>query len=397
MSYKIELANFAKNIRTLQKYLKSRDTVRQSLVVPFFKILGWDVYNPGEFMAGYTFETPQGDLFSADFAVLRNDQPVIFVQTYFGDEDPAEGHANLAALFYAIPGDKVAILTNGIDWRFYTDGVESGILDANPYLELNLGEKTRAEDLSIIDPYQKATFDLSPILAPLRLGVYEKKIAEYFAAQRNAATVDKELVEFIVKKVGGGELSPQAKEKLSGWVLNGFAVISPKAVGAAPVVAPAPVAQPVKPAPQLQELGELEMIPLNKGGAKPAAKPAVKPTDKPVEVANINLEALPDADESTMEGRVTIISGDDQGKTVSIQKKEFIVGRNLDLDLVLTDPSVSRRHFRIFLDGGRYWVEDLGSGNKIKVNGVKTTEKRRLENDDLIQAGNTTIRFESYQ
>ncbi|HOW51735.1 MAG TPA: FHA domain-containing protein [bacterium] len=393
MTYKIELTNFAKNIRTLQKYLKSRDTVRQSLVVPFFKILGWDVYNPGEFMAGYTYETPQGDVFSADFAVLKNDQPAIFVQTFFGDEDPAEGHANLAALFYAVPGDKVAILTNGVDWRFYTDGVESGILDATPYLELNLGEKTRAEDLAVIDLYQKEGFDLGPILAPLRLGVYEKKIAEYFVAQRTAATADKELMDFIIKKVGGTELAPEAKEKLAGWVVNGFAVIPPKNTSTAPT--PQPAAAP-KPIPALQELSELEMIPL-KGSGKPMAKPASKPAAKPVETTNINLEALPDTDESTMEGRVTIISGDDQGKTVSMQKKEFIVGRNLDLDLVLTDPSVSRRHFRIFLDGGRYWVEDLGSGNKIKVNGVKTTEKKRLENDDLIQAGNTTIRFESYQ
>ncbi len=376
MTYKIELTNFAKNIRTLQKYLKSRDTVRQSLVVPFFRILGWDVYNPGEFMAGYTYETPQGDIFTADFAVMKNDQPLLFVQTYFGEEDPAEGHANLAALFHTLPGDKVAILTNGIDWRFYTDGMEPGVLDADPYLELNLGEKTRAEDLAVIDLYQKEGFDLAPILAPLRLGIYEKKIAEYFAAQRVAATADKELIEFILKKVGGGELAPQAKEKLAGWILNGFAVTPPRAGAAAP--------QAAKPAPVLQELGELEMIPL-----KPAAKTAP--------AANIDLEALPNIDDDSIEGRLTVISGDDKDKTAAIQKKEFFIGRNLDLDLVLTDPSVSRRHFRIFLEKGKYWVQDLGSGNKIKVNGVKATEKRRLENNDTIQAGNTTIRFEAYQ
>lgn len=376
MTYKIELTNFAKNIRTLQKYLKSRDTVRQSLVVPFFRILGWDVYNPGEFMAGYTYETPQGDIFTADFAVLKNDLPVIFVQTYFGDEDPSEGHANLAALFYAVPGDKVAILTNGIDWRFYTDGGEPRMLDAEPYLTLNLGEKTRAEDLAIIDLYLKEGFDLAPILAPLRLGIYEKKIAEYFAAQRVAATADKELIAFILKKVHEGELSEKAREKLTGWILNGFAVIPPRETAATP--------QSAKPVPALQELGELEMIPL-------------KPSAKPVPAANIDLEALPNADDDSIEGRLTVISGDDKDKTAAIQKKEFFIGRNLDLDLVLTDPSVSRRHFRIFLEKGKYWVQDLGSGNKIKVNGVKATEKHRLENNDTIQAGNTTIRFEVYQ
>lgn len=372
MSYREELTSFAKNIRTLQKYLKSRDTVRQSLVVPFFKILGWDVYNPGEFMAGYIFETPgEGAVAAADFAVLRDDRPAMIVQTLFGDEDTAEGFAMLAELFRRIPGDKIAILTNGIDWRFYADGMEPGVLDAEPYLTLNLGEKTRAEDLAVIDPYQKTTFDLATILSPLRLGVYEKKVAEYFAAQRVASTADRELIEFIMRKVYGGEVTGKAREKLTVWVLNAFAVIPPKTAVAVPAPAPAP--QPV------QELEELEIVRPLPAAGKGGNGPAKKGTDAPM---------------AGPEGQVTVISGPDQGKTIPIHKKEFIVGRNLDLDLVLTDPSVSRRHFRIWFDNGAYWVEDLGSGNKIKVNGAKTTEKKRLANDDLIQAGNTTARFE---
>ena len=376
MSYKIELAAFAKNIRTLQKYLRNRDTVRQSLVVPFFKILGWDIYNPGEFMAGYSCETSHGLTLTADFAVMKNDLPVIIVQTYFGTDGPAQEYANLAALFRTVTNDKIAILTNGIDWKFYADGNETGVLDPEPYIELNLGEKTRAEDLAVLDPYHKDTFDLPPILKPLRVGIYEKKIADYFAAQRKSDTADKELVEFILNKIHPDELTERAREKLTGWIANAFAVIPPKnhqAKQAAPAAAPA-------------ALEEIEVVRPVKGAAQ-----------QPAGSNSLDVKGLPDVDENTMEGRLTVIAGDDKGKSAAMQKKEFVVGRNLDLDLVLTDPSVSRRHFRIFLENGTYWVEDLGSGNKIKVNGVKTSQKRQLANNDVIQAGNSTMRFESYQ
>ncbi len=368
MSYKTELVAFAKNIRTLQKYLRSRDTVRQSLVVPFFKILGWDVYNPGEFMAGFPVESPHGKTLTADFAVMRNEVPVIIVQTYFGTEEPAEEQAMLAALFRLVPGDKVAVLTNGVDWKFFADGGEPGVMDPAPYLTLNLGEKTRAEDLAPLDAYHKEVFDLAAILSPLRLTIYEKKIADYFVAQRTPATADRELLDFIIRRIYEGEPSPQAREKLSGWVVNAFAVIPPKNGVAPAVSASAPVAAP---APAAEPLEELEIVrPVT------AAAPAAETGSLPAE------------------GRLTVIAGEDKGKTAVIRSAEFIVGRNLDLNLVLADPAVSRRHFRIFFENGAFWAEDLGSGNKIKVNGSKTTQRKQLAHNDVIQAGNTTLRFE---
>lgn len=366
MSYKAELVAFAKNIRTLQKYLRSRDTVRQSLVVPFFKILGWDVYNPGEFMAGFPVESPHGRTLVADFAVLRNETPVILVQTYFGTEEPAEEQAMLAALFRLVPGDKVAVLTNGVDWKFFADGAEPGVMDPAPYLVLNLGEKTRAEDLAPLDAYHKEVFDLAAILAPLRLTIYEKKIADYFVAQRTAATADRELIDFIIRRIYEGEPSSPAREKLAAWIVNAFAVIPPKN-GASPAAAPATAATPAT-----EPLEELEIVrPVN------TAAPAAEAGSLPIE------------------GRLTVIAGEDKGKSAAIRSAEFIVGRNLDLDLVLADPSVSRRHFRIFFENGAFWAEDLGSGNKIKVNGVKTTQRKQLAHNDVIQAGNTTLRFET--
>jgi pSer/pThr/pTyr-binding forkhead associated (FHA) protein len=69
------------------------------------------------------------------------------------------------------------------------------------------------------------------------------------------------------------------------------------------------------------------------------------------------------------------------------------VGRNPVCQFVLADLLVSRRHYRVFPEGGAWWVEDLGSRNGTLVNGQRAMEKRRLADGDRIAAGGTEVEF----
>jgi pSer/pThr/pTyr-binding forkhead associated (FHA) protein len=51
------------------------------------------------------------------------------------------------------------------------------------------------------------------------------------------------------------------------------------------------------------------------------------------------------------------------------QQEELIVGRQLDCDVVLTDPSVSRQHARLVFRGSRWIIQDLESTNGTILNG----------------------------
>jgi pSer/pThr/pTyr-binding forkhead associated (FHA) protein len=71
---------------------------------------------------------------------------------------------------------------------------------------------------------------------------------------------------------------------------------------------------------------------------------------------------------------------------------ECVVGRHPQVTFVLDDHLVSRRHFRVFQQGGVWLVEDLGSTNGILVNGRRTA-RQPLVDGDLIRAGSTEIQF----
>jgi pSer/pThr/pTyr-binding forkhead associated (FHA) protein len=53
---------------------------------------------------------------------------------------------------------------------------------------------------------------------------------------------------------------------------------------------------------------------------------------------------------------------------------EATLGRLPECEITLNDPSVSRRHARLFSEDGAWRIEDLGSTNGVKVNGQRVAE-----------------------
>ena len=67
------------------------------------------------------------------------------------------------------------------------------------------------------------------------------------------------------------------------------------------------------------------------------------------------------------------------------------VGRGRSADLVVDDPTVSREHASLSIQGTTLVIQDLGSSNGVLVNGSRIEDARRLGAGDLIQLGATEI------
>ena len=78
-----------------------------------------------------------------------------------------------------------------------------------------------------------------------------------------------------------------------------------------------------------------------------------------------------------------------------ILKKELMIGREPDCDIIIPDRQVSRHHARFTLDSKGALVEDLGSKNGTYCNGAQIVEPSSLSDGDLISiamvARNTLI------
>lgn len=87
------------------------------------------------------------------------------------------------------------------------------------------------------------------------------------------------------------------------------------------------------------------------------------------------------------------ISGKYQGGEFPLRmNREIIIGRSSDLDMVLVEDMVSRRHAKITSSEADVFIQDLGSTNGTFVNGEKVT-KTRLREGDRILVGTSIIKL----
>jgi len=91
----------------------------------------------------------------------------------------------------------------------------------------------------------------------------------------------------------------------------------------------------------------------------------------------------------TLRGRVG-----DQSLTFPLFDGDHEIGRAAACDIRLDEPSVSRRHARLQIRGGAARVEDLGSSNGTRLNGVDLASPSDLRHGDRLDLGNVSLQVD---
>jgi len=97
--------------------------------------------------------------------------------------------------------------------------------------------------------------------------------------------------------------------------------------------------------------------------------------------------------EPTRPFALRFISGKYQGGEFPLPEDgEIVIGRSSELDMVLVEDMVSRRHAKITATGGQIFIQDLGSTNGSFVNGEKI-KRARLSEGDRVLIGTSIIKM----
>lgn len=85
------------------------------------------------------------------------------------------------------------------------------------------------------------------------------------------------------------------------------------------------------------------------------------------------------------------IQGSELGRVRQLSTPSVLAGRGADAELWLSDDGVSRRHARFYLEGDRFFIEDLGSANGTYVQGERIEKPVMLSDGDQIQMGPSAV------
>lgn len=132
-----KIKSFASRIPKMQENILTEEATKTSLVMPFFQIMGYDVFNPQEFTPEFTADVGIKKGEKVDYAILVDNKPVILIECKSINEK-LEKHDSQLFRYFGTTTAKFAILTNGIIYRFYTDIEETNKMDEAPFLEIDL-------------------------------------------------------------------------------------------------------------------------------------------------------------------------------------------------------------------------------------------------------------------
>lgn len=163
MDFIEKLTNFSNRIERIKGSILTEEATKTSIILPFFQLLGYDVFNPYEFVPEYTADVGIKKGEKVDYAIMIDNEPLILIETKSANTELSIKHTNQLVRYFSVTKAKLGILTNGIVYQFYSDLEEHNKMDTIPFLEVNLSKikKDTAEELK---RFQKDAFDIKGIL-----------------------------------------------------------------------------------------------------------------------------------------------------------------------------------------------------------------------------------------
>lgn len=83
-------------------------------------------------------------------------------------------------------------------------------------------------------------------------------------------------------------------------------------------------------------------------------------------------------------------------REIELNAGENIVGRDVDAAVRIDDPTVSRHHARLTVEGAKVTAEDLDSKNGSFVEGKRLKAPRLLKSGDIVKFGSVVMTFRTY-
>ena len=201
-----DFEEFRLNLKNKKRSIITEETTKISLILPFFRLLGYDMENPDEVKAEYACDTGVKTSEKVDLAILIDGEVQMIVECKKAKTKLNSNHLNQLLRYYSVSDAKIAILTNGVEYRFFTDSIKAGRMDENPFLIVDILN----DDLAILEIFAREKFNVEKIESladelKYRTLIREKLLSEF-------SYPSDELVTLIAKKVYSGRLTAQKRK-----------------------------------------------------------------------------------------------------------------------------------------------------------------------------------------
>lgn len=163
-----KLNKISEQIRSQQQWMTTEQATINVAIQPFIRALGYDTNNLAEVRPEYTADAKSSGKESVDYAIMLDGQPVIFIEAKAANVALNENHWKQLHHYFNAKDVQFGILTNGIEYRFYTDLKKQNIMDNEPFFAIDMLKIDEQLDKELV-PFTRTGFDAQRIIANAKI------------------------------------------------------------------------------------------------------------------------------------------------------------------------------------------------------------------------------------
>ncbi len=192
----------------------TEEATKTALIMPFFTLLGYDVFDPEEIVPEYTCDvaTKKGE--KIDYAIMHDGEPLILIEAKRAGMKLQKQQQGQLYRYFSTNHARLAILTNGIVYNFFSDINAPNVMDDDPFLSFNLIDDEDELVISSLEQFHKDKFNLKEILSKAVFLKYIKVVEQ--TLRQDLIDPSDELVKYFLSRPEikvGGRITAQIIEK----------------------------------------------------------------------------------------------------------------------------------------------------------------------------------------
>ncbi|EOB1378482.1 type I restriction endonuclease [Enterococcus hirae] len=212
------LKQLGKRVVELKDSIGTEEATKTSLIMPFFAALGYDLFNPTEFVPEFTADVGIKKGEKVDYAIVLEGQPTILIEAKSINEQLTK-HDSQLFRYFGTTVSKFGILTNGEEYKFFTDLDEPNKMDLTPFLTVNI-TKIKDSQIPELAKFHKDNFDVDKITSSAAELKYLNSLKNYLSSELNDPTED--FVKYLLTEIYDGMKTKQTVEKFKPIIKKGL-------------------------------------------------------------------------------------------------------------------------------------------------------------------------------
>ncbi len=214
MDFQDVIKALGEKVSRMQESIQTEEATKMAFVMPFIAALGYDLFNPTEVVPEFIADLGIKKGEKVDFCIFKDGQATIIIECKHWKEK-LDVHNSQLHRYFHVTTSRFGILTNGINYRFYTDLVEPNKMDDKPFWEFNITD-LQEQTIFELKKYHKTHFSVENILSSANELKYAKEIKRIMLEEM--ANPTDAFVRHFAKQIVTGPMTVKVLEPFAGLV-----------------------------------------------------------------------------------------------------------------------------------------------------------------------------------